>query len=220
ACGSEEGGRLGVVKMRDYPHGPREAQPPLSKIRLLSDRDGDGRYETSQVFAEELSFPNGLQPWQGGLIVTLAGEVAYLKDTDGDGRADLHETWYRGFTQGNPQLRANHPRFGLDNRITVANGLTGGTVANVRQPGAKPVEIGGRDFRFEPREGECEAVSGNGQFGNTCDEFGRRFVCSNRQPLDHVVLDNRYLERNPLAAIPAVLQPVVAAGDDSHVYPL
>ncbi len=216
----DEDGRLWVVEMRDYPHGPPEGQPPLSKIRLLTDTDGDGRYETSRVFAEGLLFPNGIQPWRGGVIVTLAGEVAYLKDTDGDGRADLHETWYRGFTVGNPQLRANHPRFGLDNRVSVANGLMGGVVENLRRPGSKPVEISGRDFRFEPHHGASEAISGNGQFGNTSDEFGRRFVCSNRQPLDHVVLDERYLARNPLAAIPAVLQPVVAAGEQSRVYPL
>ncbi len=216
----DEDGRLWVVEMRDYPNGPAEGKGPQSQIRLLSDTDRDGRYETSQVFADNLLFANGVQPWQGGLIVTLAGEVAYLKDTDGDGRADLHETWYRGFTEGNPQLRANHPRFGLDNRVSIANGLMGGVVENLRQANEKPVEISGRDFRFEPREGACEAISGNGQFGNTSDEFGRRFVCSNRQPLDHVVLENRYLERNPLAGIPAVLQPVVAAGEQSHVYPL
>ncbi len=216
----DEDGRLWVVEMRDYPNGPAEGKGPQSQIRLLSDTDRDGRYETSRVFADKLLFANGIQPWQGGLIVTLAGEVAYLKDTDGDGRADVYETWYRGFTEGNPQLRANHPRFGLDNRVSIANGLMGGVVENLRQAGAKPVEISGRDFRFEPRAGACEAISGNGQFGNTSDEFGRRFVCSNRQPLDHVVLENRYLERNPLAGIPAVLQPVVAAGEQSHVYPL
>jgi len=216
----DEDGRLWVVEMRDYPNGPAEGKGPQSQIRLLSDTDRDGRYETSHVFADELLFANGIQPWQGGLIVTLAGEVAYLKDTDGDGRADVRETWYRGFTEGNPQLRANHPRFGLDNQVSIANGLMGGVVENLRQAGAKPVEISGRDFRFEPRAGACEAISGNGQFGNTSDEFGRRFVCSNRQPLDHVVLENRYLQRNPLAGIPAVLQPVVAAGEQSHVYPL
>src|SRR5690606_36123575 len=122
------------------------------------------RFETSRVFAEELLFPTGIQPWQGGVIVTLAGEVAYLKDSDGDGRADIREIWYRGFMAENPQLRANHPRFGLDNRVSIANGLRGGTVENLRQPGSAPIPISGRDFRFDPRDGTCEAISGNGQF--------------------------------------------------------
>jgi putative membrane-bound dehydrogenase-like protein len=216
----DEDGRLWVVEMRDYPHGPADGQPPLSKIKMLDDRDGDGRFETSRVFADELLFPTGLQPWRGGLIVTLAGQVIYLKDTDGDGRADLRETWYRGFTAENPQLRANHPRCGLDNRIYVANGLLGGTVENLRIPGGEPISISGRDFCFDPRDGACEAISGNGQFGLTFDAFGRRFVCSNRQPLDHVVLENRYLARNPLLAVPSVQTAVAAAGEASHVYPL
>jgi putative membrane-bound dehydrogenase-like protein len=216
----DEDGRLWVVEMRDYPHGPAKGRPPLSKIKVLDDRDGDGRFETSHVFADELLFPTGLQPWRSGLIVTLAAEVIYLEDTDGDGRADLRETWYRGFTAENPQLRANHPRFGIDNRIYVANGLLGGTIENRRIPGSESISISGRDFRFNPRDGACEAISGNGQFGLTFDAFGRRFVCSNRQPLDHIVLEGRYLARNSLLAAPSVQTAVAAAGEASHVYPL
>ena len=215
----DEDGRLWVVEMRDYPHGPPEGQPPLSKIRVLSDENGDGRYETARTFAEDLLFPTGLQPWRGGLIVTLAGEVIYLKDTDGDCRADLRETWFTGFTAENPQLRANHPRFGLDNRVYIANGLLGGKIVDPRRASAEPISISGRDFRFDPRDGACEAISGNGQFGLTFDEFGNRFVCSNRNPLDHVVLENRYLARNPLLAVPAIQTPVAAAGEASRVYP-
>lgn len=216
----DEDGRLWVVEMRDYPHGPPEGQPPLSTIRVLEDRDGDGRYETSRLFAEQLLFPTGLQPWQGGLIVTLAEQVVYLKDTDGDGRADQRDVWYQGFVAENPQLRANHPRFGIDNRVYVANGLRGGTVLDPRRPDQPAISISGRDFSFDPRSGDCEAVSGNGQFGNAFDDFGNRFVCNNRVPLDHVVLENRYLARNPFLAVPSVLANVAAQGDASRVYPL
>ncbi len=100
----DEDGRLWVVEMRDYPNGPKPGEAPLSRICPLVDADGDGRYESSQVFADELLFPTGLQPWQGGLIVTLAGQVVYLKDTDSDGRADLKEVWFQGFAAENPQL--------------------------------------------------------------------------------------------------------------------
>ena len=41
----------------------------------------------------------------------MAGKVAYMKDTDGDDKADVNETWYTGFAQLNEQLRATiHPR--------------------------------------------------------------------------------------------------------------
>ena len=216
----DEDGRLWVVEMRDYPHGPKPGEPATSQIRVLSDEDGDGRYETSRVFAEGLLFPTGLQPWRGGVFVTLAGEVAYLADSDGDGRADRRETWFRGFTQENPQLRANHPRLGLDGRIYVANGLRGGVVVGARVADAKPISISGMDFAFDPLTGEAEAVSGNGQFGMAMDDFGNRFVCNNREPLNHVVLENRYLARNPLLAVGAVVSHVAAAGEASRVYPL
>jgi len=116
-------GRLWVVEMRDYPHGPAAGQPPRSRIKVLRDADGDGHYETASVFADELLFVTGIQPWRDGVIATMAGRVAFLKDTDGDGRADHAETWFAGFAEENTQLRANHPRFGLDNHIYIANGL-------------------------------------------------------------------------------------------------
>ncbi len=178
----DEAGRLWVVEMRDYPHGPAAGEPPRSQIRVLTDEDADGRFETSRVFADKLLFPTGIQPWKGGLFVTLAGEVAYLADSDGDGRADSRETWFRGFAQENPQLRANHPRLGLDGCIYVSNGLRGGDVVDARHADAdaRPLSISGRDFSFDPRTGEFAAASGNGQFGVTFDDFGNRFTCNNR----------------------------------------
>lgn len=216
----DENGRLWVVEMRDYPNGPPAGSPPLSRIKLLDDLDGDGRFETAQTFADELPFPTGLQPWQGGAIVTLAGKIVYLKDDDGDGRCDTRQTWYEGFAAENPQLRANHPRFALDNHVYVANGLRGGRVVDVRRAKGAPIDIGGRDLRFDPRSGAAEAVTGNGQFGLTFDDFGNRFVCSNRNPLVQAMLEERYLARNPYFAAPATVQDAAAAGEASRVYPL
>ena len=160
----DEHGRLWVVELSDYPNGPEPGKPPLSRIKLLEDKDGDGRYETAHIFADKLLFATGVQPWDGGVIVTLAGEVAYFKDTDGDHKADLRETWFTGFAQANPQLRANHPTFGPDGWIYVANGLRGGNVIAVkkdwpvkaRREGEAPAEPRSKDnppsaARQEPR---------------------------------------------------------------------
>lgn len=215
--------RLWVVEMSDYPHGPKPGEPPKSRVRILEDRDQDGRYETSTLFADGLLFANGIQPWRGGVIVTMSGAVAWMKDTDGDNAADVKETWFTGFVEQNPQLRANHPTFAMDNHVYVANGLRGGEVQAVRPEwteNAPRVSISGRDFRFDPLNGSYEAVTGVGQFGLTFDDFGNRFVCSNRNPCIHVVLANRYLARNPNVAITTATHDVSPAGADSQVFPL
>ncbi|MEX2286997.1 MAG: PVC-type heme-binding CxxCH protein [Planctomycetaceae bacterium] len=215
--------RMWVVEMGDYPNGPQPGEEPKSRVRLLEDRDNDGYYETSHVFADKLLFATGIQPWRGGAIVTLAGRVAYFRDTDGDNRADIEETWFAGFAEENPQLRANHPTFALDNRIYIANGLRGGNVIARKEEwkrDAKPVSISGMDFCFDPLTGKCEAVSGNGQFGLTFDDFGNRFVCSNRNPCIHVVLEDRYIKRNPFLAVGSVVQDVSPAGEESRIFPV
>ncbi len=219
----DENGRMWVVEMGDYPNGPPKGEPPRSRVRWLEDTDGDGRYETSRVFAEGLLFATGLQPWNDGVLVTVAGEVLFLADRDGDGVADVRETWYSGFKQENPQLRANHPTFAMDNRVYVANGLRGGMVTPrraVKGKKSKAVSISGRDFRFDPLAGGCEPVNGNGQFGLTFDDLGRRFVCSNRNPCRHVVLAGRYLEGNPHLAVAATVHDVVTPGAVSRVFPV
>jgi putative membrane-bound dehydrogenase-like protein len=253
----DEDGRMWVAEMHDYPLGAlrpgsgkrteKDAEP-MSRIKILEDADGDGRFEKATLFADKLSFVTGIQPWKGGVIVTLAGKVAYMKDTDGDGKADLDETWFTGFAEQNAQLRANHPTFALDNWVYVANGLRGGKVVNhlagirsqesgvrEQESGAKSqipnpkseirnpqseIPLSGMDFRFNPLTGEAEAVSGNGQFGLTFDDWGNRFICSNRNPCMHVVIENRYLKRAPNVAIPAVVQDVAAAAENSRIYPL
>lgn len=216
-------GRLWVVEMSDYPNGPPENGPPLSRVRVLSDPDGDGRYGNPETFADKLVFANGLLLWNGGLLVTTDGEALFLRDTDGDGRADEREVWFTGFKRENPQLRANHPTLGLDNHIYIASGLRGGEVIAARSDwakNAKPVSLSGRDFRFDPFTGESEAVSGVGQFGLCFDDFGNRFVCSNRNPCNHIVLEDRYLARNPQLAISQVHEDVSPAAELSRLFPI
>lgn len=216
----DEDGRMWVIEMRDYPTGPTKEYPELSRISILQDLDGDGFFETAVVFADNLPFATGVQPWKGGAFVTMAGKVAFMKDSNGDGKADVAETWYSGFAQLNTQLRANHPQLALDNHIYIANGLRGGTIVDAHHPAQSPVSISGRDFRFDPLTQKFEAVSGVGQFGLTFNDFGDRFVCTNRNPAIHIVLEDRLLKKNPLVAVATVSQDVAKAGPDSHLFPI
>ena len=110
-----------VVEMPDYPTGPK--QEPGGRIKVLHDDDQDGHFERSTVFADGLLFATGVQPYRDGAIVTAAGQILWLQDTDGDDVADKKSVWFEGFAQGNEQLRANYPTLGPDGMVYVASGL-------------------------------------------------------------------------------------------------
>ena len=214
-----------VVEMRDYPFGPKPGtdEKPKSRIKHLFDLNHDGRYETATVFADELLFATGVLPWKDGVIVTLSGEIAFFADRDNDGKADFKETWFRGFSEENSQLRANHPTLGPDGLVYVANGLRGGTIVASRaewRDKALPLPLAGFDFRFNPLTGEYGAVSGHGQFGLCFDDYGNRFICSNRNPVQHVVMEDHYTKRNPFFAIKSTVHDVAASAEHSKLHPI
>lgn len=199
-------GRLFVVEMADYPLGLDGKGQAGGRIRLLEDRDLDGRYDHSTLFADGLNFPNGILTWRNGVIVTSAPDVIFLRDRDGDGVSDEREVLLTGLSEGNQQLRANGLRWGLDNWVYVAAGGHHGKHASstvVRSTRNKSeVKVGSRDFRFNPDTGVVEPQSGPSQFGRNRDDWGRWFGTQNSRPLWHYVLPDHYLRRNPHLAAP------------------
>jgi putative membrane-bound dehydrogenase-like protein len=199
----DEKGRLFVAENRGYPN---TEKPPQGVIALLEDSDGDGRMDKRVVFAEGLAYPNGVMSWQGGLIVTCAPDVLFLKDTDGDGRADERRVLLTGFdTTKSTQLRVNAPTLGPDGWIYLAAGLAGGTITAPEHPDRAPLKMTA-DVRFHPETLVVENVDGKSQYGMSFDDFGRRFICMNRLPVQHVVLSSKWLARNPRLAFSETVQ--------------
>lgn len=208
AAAFDESGCLYVCEMRDYPYKPADGNPPIGTLRLLRDTNGDGKLNRSTVFADGLLWAGGVAPWKGGVFVAAAPDIWYLKDTDGDDRADVREKIYTGFGTGNQQAMLNNLTWGLDHRIYGSTAHNGGLILTVGGPaqGADPVSVTGHDFRFDPESGVLEAITGTVQFGNTFDDWGNRFLCSESRPLLHAVLPQRYLARNPYLPVPSAIQ--------------
>jgi len=203
AMAFDEHGRLFVAENRGY---PSQADPPQGTIAMLEDTDADGRMDKRTVFADGLAFPNGVLPWKGGLFVTCAPHVLYLKDSDGDGRADERRVVLTGFdTKGSTQLRVNAPLLGRDGWIWLASGLSGGRIRNPARADLPALDLKA-DLRFHPETGEFAQVDGRSQFGHSFDDFGRRFICMNRIQVQHVVLESRWLRRNPHLAFSETVQ--------------
>ncbi len=217
----DDRGRLWVVEMRDYPYSIGESHSGC--VRILSDEDGDGRYEKSIVFVDQLDMPTGLALWKDGVVVTLAGRLSWFRDTDGDSKADTEQVWIEGFSRDNEQLRANHPRLGRDGWWYIASGLRGGDVIagpDFRKSDDQPIKLGSRDVRFDPRTGELEAITGPAQFGLCFDFAGDRIFCSNRNPAVMVRFEQEDLVGNPLAGLVPSVVDILPAGEASKVYPL
>ncbi|MEP6594659.1 MAG: hypothetical protein ABJA71_01885 [Ginsengibacter sp.] len=98
----DEKGNVYVVEMPDYPYKP-EPGKESGQIRLLVDSNKDGRVDKSIVFADKLSEATSILPWKGGLIVTAAPDIFYLKDTNGDFKSDIREILFTGFFKNNVQ---------------------------------------------------------------------------------------------------------------------
>jgi putative membrane-bound dehydrogenase-like protein len=215
AMSFDEDGRLYVVEMIDYSEQEKER---LGRVRVLEDTDGDGRFDKSTVFLDKLSWPTAILCYDGGVFIGAAPDILYAKDTDGDGKADVVRKGFTGFGHSNVQGLLNSFHWGLDNRVHGATSSNGGQVREAGDPKAKPVNIGGRNFSFDPRTLDLTPTSGASQHGMTYDDWGRRFVCHNSDPIQMVLYEDRYIARNPYLAAPNPKVSISVEGPQSAVY--
>jgi putative membrane-bound dehydrogenase-like protein len=202
----DEQGQLYVAEFLKFPAKQGKSDGPDGRIRKLQDRDGDGYYETSTVYAEGLAWPTGICPWKGGIFVVSSPDLWYLKDQDGDGRAEIKTLIVTGFGFTTEEGAANNLVWGLDHWIYGAGSNSGGSIQSAHENDQNAISLRGHDFRFHPVTGQFEAISGAEQFGNTFDDWGNRFICQNSKPAVHVVLPDHYLARNPYLPVASVLQ--------------
>jgi putative membrane-bound dehydrogenase-like protein len=217
----DEDGRAYVVEMRDYPYPEEKNAAPTvfpGTVRLLEDTNGDGKFDKSTIFADQLAWPTSVCCYKGGVFVAAAPDVWYFKDTDGDHKADVRRKVFTGFSRYNVQAIMNSLRWGLDNKIYGAAAGNGGTVRHADRPDDPLIQLTRRDFRFDPVTEKIEAISGGERYGATFDDWGNRFLCNIRNPVQHVVLPLHYMQRNPHLIVPSFINDCAESGDQLRVY--
>ena len=100
------------VQLAEKPH----------RIVRLEDTNGDGRFDTSVVFADRMMFPEGAMWLDGSLYVAAPPSIWKLTDTDGDGVADRREEWFQGKTLTGCANDLHGPYLGPDGWIYWAKG--------------------------------------------------------------------------------------------------
>ncbi|HVW01732.1 MAG TPA: PVC-type heme-binding CxxCH protein, partial [Planctomycetaceae bacterium] len=202
----DERGRLWVCETLDYPNELQPRGKGRDRIRICEDTDADGRADKFTVFAENLSIPTALTFHRGGVIVQDGTETLYLKDTNGDDKADVREVLIRGWALGDTHGGVSNFQYGLDNWIWAMQGYNNS--APEYGDGKKSSSFRQGFFRFQlgsqsanangPIVNDVEFIrsSNNNTWGFGMSEDGLIFgSTANRNPSMFMPIANRYYER-------------------------
>ena len=209
-----------VAECRDYPYGDPDNPGGGSTVRRLEDSDGDGRPDRVTLFASGLHYATSVTPWRDGILVVAPPEIVWLRDADGDGVADERRVVLTGLRRGVSDSLANGLRYGLDNRIHVANGGSDGRVHRPDQPG-DALDLDGDDFAFVPMEGlPARTGQTGGGFGLVADAWGRWFTTYNIDHIQHRFIDRHLARRHPGFPPVSLTGSVSDHGEMARIHPV
>ncbi|GAA4447630.1 hypothetical protein GCM10023091_42890 [Ravibacter arvi] len=169
----DERGRLYVLITKDYPN-ERKAEGGDDYILICEDTDADGKADKFTRFAEGLSIPTGMVFANGGVIVAQAPHMLFLKDTDGDDRADVKQILFSGFGTFDTHAGPSSLHYGFDNWIYGAVGYSG---FKGKFGKSDSLNFGQALFRFRPDGSDMELLTrtSNNTWGLGFNEAGDLF---------------------------------------------
>jgi len=151
-------GRLWAASWNTYPK-----WEPLKKMNdslmIFEDTDNDGVADERKIFAH-VHNPLGFEFWGGGVLVTSGPDLLFLKDTDGDDKADLRYPILQGLGTSDTHHAANNLIYGPDGGIYWQSGIF--LVHNHETPWKQNLNIGASGmYRFDPRTFVITPHAGN-----------------------------------------------------------
>ncbi len=206
----DERGRLWIVEAVDYPHQLMLDKPGTDgrptgegndRIRIAEDTNGDGRADKFTVFADRLNMATSLVFVNGGVIVSALQQFVFLKDTNGDDKADVRTPlFFMNWSAYDTHAMSNNLSRGFDNWLygAVGNGGFAGVVGGVYKSFSTGV------YRFKADGSEMQLVSNftNNTWGLGFNAKGDLFgSTANNQPSFYVGIP-AYAIPTP-AAVPA-----------------
>ena len=152
----DERGRMWVVCSSSYPQASPNALPD-DRIYVLEDTNRDGVADTSTLFADGLTIPCGAEPADGGCYVAASTELLFLKDTDGDGKADSRRVVLSGFGTDDTHHLIHSLRWEPDGCLSFNQSLFIRT--NIETPQGVVRAERAHVWRFDPRNGSLGTVA-------------------------------------------------------------
>lgn len=168
-------GRLFVSVWPSYPHW-NPVEPRRDKIICLPDDNGDGVADRCVTFADELNSVTGMEFWNGGMLVAALPEIWFLKDTDGDDRADVKIRMLQGVCSADSHHSANAMLLGPDGWLYWSRGIFNVSVMETPTRTVRSEQSG--VHRFNPRTFEMEFhfPIGPNPHGDVFDQWGYQFA--------------------------------------------
>jgi putative membrane-bound dehydrogenase-like protein len=169
----DERGRCWVAETSDYPHGVTRGGEGNDRIKICEDTDGDGKADKFTVFADKLNIPTSLIFANGGIIVSQPPRFLFLKDTDGDDKADERRDIMTGWGIGDTHAQANNLHYGIDNWFYGCVGYSAfdGTVGGER----KRFTQGTYRFKADGSALEFLHQFTNNAWGHSANDAGDQF---------------------------------------------
>lgn len=170
----DERGRMYVLITKDYPN-ERKPSGGSDYILICEDTNKDGKADKFTRFADGLSIPTGMVFSNGGLVVSQAPDMLFLKDTDGDDKADVRKVLFTGFGTFDTHAGPSNLHYGFDNWLWGSVGYSGfkGVVG-----GSDTIRFSQGFFRFKPDGSKLEYMTRTSNntwglgFNETGDVFG------------------------------------------------
>ncbi|HET9279166.1 MAG TPA: PVC-type heme-binding CxxCH protein, partial [Flavitalea sp.] len=191
----DERGRLWVVETVDYPNEVKDDDIGDDRIKILEDTDGNGKADKITIFADKLNIPTSFTFSNGGIIVSMAPSFLFLKDTDGDDKADVRQTMLTGWGKRDTHAQASNLRYGLDNNIWGVVGYSG--YYNGKK-GKDSLAFGNGAYKFSPdgKKFEYLGATSNNTWGlGFSEEFDVFISTANNTHSAFLGLPRRYFDK-------------------------
>ncbi|MDB4469811.1 HEAT repeat domain-containing protein [Akkermansiaceae bacterium] len=207
-CFDEEGALYVTDSSGNTDKAPVQLKTPEHRILRLIDRDGDGVFDESTVFAEKVPFPEGILVYEGEVYVGAPPHIWKFTDTDGDHVADEREPWFDGGSIGPCGNDMHGPYLAPDGYFYWCKG--GFEEQSLRLgDGQQHQGRAAHIFRAKPDGSELEVVITGGMnnpVGLAFSETGERFLSGTffdlsqpgrRDGILHAVYGGMYGRKNP-----------------------
>ncbi|HKH62110.1 MAG TPA: PVC-type heme-binding CxxCH protein [Flavitalea sp.] len=191
----DERGRLWVVETVDYPNEVKDDDIGDDRVKILEDTDGNGKADKITIFADKLNIPTSFTFSNGGIIVSMAPSFLFLKDTDGDDKADVRQTILTGWGKRDTHAQASNLRYGLDNNIWGVVGYSG--YYNGKK-GRDSLAFGSGAYKFSPdgKKFEYLGATSNNTWGlGFSEEFDVFISTANNTHSAFLGLPRRYFDK-------------------------